>query len=55
VRLHAAACRVAHLSGAGEYLEMVFRKMEETRVLASDGSSVDVLSYALLPAEIMIH
>jgi len=39
---------VAHLSGAGEYIDQVFREMEEIRVLARDGTSADVLSTALL-------
>jgi len=34
--------------GAGEYIDQVFREMEEIRVLAHDGTSADVLSTALL-------
>ncbi|THH20036.1 hypothetical protein EW146_g1228 [Bondarzewia mesenterica] len=47
LHLHAACARVAHLSGAGEHIDRVFRDMEEMQVLAVDGSSTDILSYAL--------
>jgi hypothetical protein len=47
LRIHAACARVANLSGAGEYVDRIFRDMEDTRVLASNGSSGDTLSYAL--------
>ncbi|KAH9910957.1 uncharacterized protein B0H18DRAFT_842565, partial [Fomitopsis serialis] len=43
LRLHAAAARVAHLSGAGEYIDKLLRDMEETRVLSNDGSSALLL------------
>jgi hypothetical protein len=36
------------LSGAAEYIEMVFRDMEDTKVLASNGGSGDVLYHALM-------
>ncbi|KAK0444206.1 uncharacterized protein EV420DRAFT_1768324 [Desarmillaria tabescens] len=48
--IHAACCRVAHLSGAAEYVEKVLQEEEEIReqvgsmcVLAEDGSSMDLL------------
>ncbi|KAH9945326.1 uncharacterized protein BXZ73DRAFT_96312 [Epithele typhae] len=42
--LHAACCKVAHLSGAAEPLEdSIFHDPESHRVLAQDGSSADVL------------
>ncbi|KAI9060386.1 hypothetical protein FKP32DRAFT_1578008 [Trametes sanguinea] len=47
LRIHAACCRIAHLSGAAEHLDVIFRDMEELNVLAHDGSSADVLTYAL--------
>jgi len=47
LRLHAAAARVAHLSGAGEYIDKMLRDMEETRVLSTDGSSALLLTAAL--------
>src|ERR1700710_3144856 len=45
--IHAACCKVARLSGAGEYSDKIFRDMEDTRVLSFDGSSAELLSYAL--------
>ncbi len=47
LRLHAACCRVAHLSGAAEYLNEIYRELDEIQVLAADGSSAEVLSVAL--------
>ncbi|CDO78046.1 hypothetical protein BN946_scf184724.g10 [Trametes cinnabarina] len=47
LRIHAACCRIAHLSGAAEHLDLIFRDMEELKVLAHDGSSAGVLAYAL--------
>ena len=49
LRIHAACCRVAHLSGAGEYMEKVLEDLEDMRVLPQDGSSAYLLSYALKP------
>ncbi|EPS99341.1 hypothetical protein FOMPIDRAFT_1124548, partial [Fomitopsis schrenkii] len=46
-RIHAACCRVAHLSGAAEYLREVYQDMESLDVLANDGSSAHVLDVAL--------
>lgn len=37
--LHAACARVAHLSGAGEYIEKVLRDIESIGVLANNGGS----------------
>lgn len=47
LRLHAAAARVAHLSGAREYVNKILLDMEETKVLSSDGSSALLLTEAL--------
>ncbi|OBZ65789.1 hypothetical protein A0H81_14339 [Grifola frondosa] len=47
LRLHATAARVANLSGAREYIERVFRDMEETFVLENNGSSADLLASVL--------
>ncbi|KAL7278641.1 hypothetical protein ACG7TL_007642 [Trametes sanguinea] len=47
LRVHAACCQIAHLSGAAAHLDVIFRDMEELKVLAQDGSSADVLTYAL--------
>lgn len=46
--LHALCARVAHLSGAAEYIESFYKDMENTDVLSVDGSSADLLSYALM-------
>ncbi|KAH9958216.1 hypothetical protein BC827DRAFT_1261357 [Russula dissimulans] len=45
--LHATCCKVAHLSGAAEYIEKIYRDADEMGVLASDGASADILDYAL--------
>jgi hypothetical protein len=45
--LHATCCKVAHLSGAAEYIERIYRDIDEMGVLASDGTSADMLDYAL--------
>ncbi len=47
LRIHAACCRVAHLSGAAEYLNPVYSDTEELSALAEDGSSNEVLEFAL--------
>jgi len=49
LRIHAACCRVAHLSGAGEYMDKTLEDLEDTRVLSKDGSSAHLLSFALQP------
>jgi hypothetical protein len=46
IALHAACAKVAHMSGASEYIEMVMKDMEKT-VLAEDGSSARLLARAL--------
>jgi hypothetical protein len=55
LRLHAACAQVANLSGAGEYIDQVFREMEETRMLAHDGTSAEALSTALLGIHVAVH
>jgi hypothetical protein len=47
LKIHAACCRVAHLSGAGEYMDKVLEDVEDMGVLSKDGSSAHVLEYAL--------
>ena len=49
LELHAACCRIADLSGAGEYIETILRDMEDIQVLSQDGTSAEVLQYALEP------
>jgi hypothetical protein len=55
LRLHAACATVAHLSGATEYIELLYREMEETVVLASDGTSAEILSLALEHASVRVR
>jgi hypothetical protein len=47
LRVHAACAKVAHLSGAGECIDRIIRDLEDTQVLAANGSSAEVLNYAL--------
>ncbi|KAL4251999.1 hypothetical protein ABKN59_005834 [Abortiporus biennis] len=47
LQLHATCCRIAHLSGATEYLTQIHQGIEELPVLSQDGGSADVLSLAL--------
>jgi hypothetical protein len=53
LKLHAACAKVAHLSGAGEYIETIFRDMESMRVLAKDGSSAQALSYMMSDIQVV--
>lgn len=53
LRLHAAICRVAHLSGAAQHMDKMEREDEETKVLASDGSSADHLSARLAELQLL--
>ncbi|KAJ3748142.1 hypothetical protein DFH05DRAFT_1534083 [Lentinula detonsa] len=48
--LHAVCAKVAHLSGAGEYIEQLDRNVEELCVLAADGQSFYTLEHALMRA-----
>jgi hypothetical protein len=54
IALHAACARVAHMSGAAEYLDRLERDVEETTVLANDGSSAHLLHglLSLVPAHL---
>jgi len=47
LEIHAACCRVAHLSGAGEYIDKLLEDLEDTRVLSEDGSSAQLLTFVL--------
>ena len=48
MRIH-ACCKIAHLSGAGEYMDRLSEDLEDTQVLSEEGSSAHVLSFALQP------
>jgi hypothetical protein len=45
--LHATCCKVAHFSGAAEYIDMIYRDADEMGVLAPNGTSGDMLGFAL--------
>ncbi|KAK0213228.1 hypothetical protein DFS33DRAFT_1394025 [Desarmillaria ectypa] len=45
--LRDACAKIAHLSGAGEVVEQLFRDVEDVKVLAEDGGSQHLLSLAL--------
>jgi len=49
LRMHAACCRVARLSGAAGYVEDILDDLDEgkTKVLSEDGSSGTLLDFAL--------
>ena len=47
LRIHAHCCRIAHMSGAAVCLVILYRDMQELKVLAADGSSADVLDIAI--------
>jgi len=47
LHIHACVCKVAHMSGAADYIDYIFREMEDIGVLAEDGASMDVLDGAL--------
>ncbi|KAG8894538.1 hypothetical protein FRC00_008795 [Tulasnella sp. 408] len=47
LKIHGACAKVAHLSGATEYLKAILNEWEERPVLASDGGSADMLSFLL--------
>ena len=53
LKLHAACAKVAHLSGAGEYIDNLDRDADDMDVLATDGSSSAVLTHAL--SKSMLH
>ena len=44
LKLHAAICKVAHMSGAAEYMDKHDRDLEELSVLAPDGSSAELFT-----------
>ncbi len=52
LKWHAACCKVANLSGVGAYIGSLDQRMEEADVLASDGTSADLLSFALSRADV---
>ncbi|EAU89030.1 hypothetical protein CC1G_09999 [Coprinopsis cinerea okayama7 len=58
LEVHAAVARIAHLSGATQYIDRVMRDLEDSTVLADDGSSGELLEHLLKqarPREIESH
>jgi len=51
--LHPTCAKVAHLSGAGEYINKIVDDMETLDVLADDGSSKDLLYHAVFLAQLV--
>ena len=47
LKLHAAICRVAQMSGIAQYMDKHDRDLEELYVLAPDGSSAELFTAAL--------
>ena len=45
--LHAVCARVAHMSGAAEYIDQIQDELEDIMVLAQDGSSAKYLDHCL--------
>ena len=50
LRLRASCCPVAHLSGAGEYIDKILRDIGERSVLAAD-ALVFALAGARMPVQ----
>jgi len=51
--LHAICARVAHMSGAAEFLDKLKLDAEETSVLAFDGSSAHLLCNLISPYSVV--
>ena len=47
IGLRATCARVAHMSGAAEQIDQIFRDEEDTTVMADDGSTGDLLTSLL--------
>ncbi|KAJ7230387.1 hypothetical protein GGX14DRAFT_583037 [Mycena pura] len=48
--IRAACSRVAHMSGAAEQIDQILHDLEETSVMAEDGSTADLLTSRLMQA-----
>ncbi|KAG2012322.1 hypothetical protein CC2G_012350 [Coprinopsis cinerea AmutBmut pab1-1] len=47
LEIHAAFARIAHFSGATDYIDRIMRDLEDKTVLANDGSSGELLKHLL--------
>ncbi|KAF9474041.1 hypothetical protein BDN70DRAFT_765011, partial [Pholiota conissans] len=43
--IHAACAKVAHLSGAAEEIDILYREMEDSKVMSKDGASVEHIEH----------
>ena len=57
LKIHAACAKIAHMSGAGEYIEQILRDLEDMKILSEDGTSAELLEHLLAPFshEISVH
>jgi len=55
IKMHAACCRVAHMSGAAGYMDDIVDDLDkgQTKVLSEDGSGNTLLEFALLGGRVM--
>ncbi|KAJ6597188.1 hypothetical protein DFH09DRAFT_904366 [Mycena vulgaris] len=53
--IRAACSRVAHMSGAAEQIDQILRDLEDTAVMASDGSTADLLMSMMLQTSNMVR
>jgi len=53
--VRAACSRVAHKSGAAEQIDQIFRDLEETQVMANDGTTADLLTSRLLQSSNVVQ
>jgi hypothetical protein len=53
IKIHAACCRVAHMSGAADYMDDILDDLDtgQTKVLSEDGSGSKILEFALLASK----
>ena len=54
IKMHAACCRVAHMSGAAGYMDDIMDDLDQgrTQVLSEDGSGGILLDFALLASRV---
>lgn len=53
--MRAACSRVAHMSGAAEQIDQILRDLEETWVMANDGTTADLLTSRLLQSSNVVE
>ena len=57
LKIHAACAKIAHMSGAGEYIDQILEELEDAKVLSEDGASAELLKHLLTPfsQENLVH